>query len=112
MITASFGLSLGVLMGVLNVFYRDVGHMMGIVMQFWFWATPIIYTKDILPERLQAFMQFNPAFPLIDGYHRVIYLHHQPDWNSLGLLVCGITLLAGLAYSIFRRAQGEIVDAL
>ena len=111
-ITVAFALSLGILLGVLNVFYRDIGFLLGIVMQFWFWATPIIYTKDILPAKLQPFMNFNPMMPLVDGYHQIIYLNQMPNWQSLSGLLVGIFLLAIFSYLIFRRAQGEMVDAL
>jgi len=112
LVTAAFSLSLGVLLGVLNVFYRDVGFVVGIVIQFWFWSTPIVYTVDILPSKFQSFVDYNPIMPLINGYHNVIYLNLMPDWLSLIKFSFYLLILAGFTYSVFRRAQAEIVDAL
>ena len=53
-----FAIGLGIILGVLNVFFRDVGQFFGIVLQFWFWFTPIIYPITILPQALQDYMPF------------------------------------------------------
>jgi len=50
MILIAFAIGLGITLGVLNVFFRDVGQFFGIVIQFWFWLTPIVYPISILPE--------------------------------------------------------------
>src|SRR3546814_5398296 len=55
-IQIAFAIGLGMVLGVLNVFFRDVGQLFGVVLQFWFWLTPIIYPASILPERLQPLM--------------------------------------------------------
>jgi lipopolysaccharide transport system permease protein len=104
--------ALGITLGVLNVFYRDVGQLLVIFIQFWFWATPIVYTQDILPESIRALSNLNPLIPLVDGYHQVILLHRAPDWAGLITLAILTLGLIVLAQTIFRRAQGELVDAL
>lgn len=108
-ITAS---SLGITLGVLNVFYRDVGQLLVIVIQFWFWATPIVYTQNILPETLRELSYMNPLIPLIEAYQQIIYLHRAPDWSGLIPLTIISLGLVVVAQTIFRRAQGELVDAL
>lgn len=45
-----FAVGLGVTLGVLNVFFRDVGQFFGIFLSFWFWLTPIVYSPSILPQ--------------------------------------------------------------
>ena len=48
-----FAAGLGMILGILNVFFRDVGQMFGICLQFWFWLTPIVYPLSILPPGIQ-----------------------------------------------------------
>lgn len=108
-ITAS---ALGISLGVLNVFYRDVGQLLVIVIQFWFWATPVVYTQNILPESFRNLLFLNPLIPLVEGYQQVIYLHRAPSWSSLLALAIFTLGLVALAQTIFQRAQGEMVDAL
>jgi len=51
-----FAAGLGMVIGVLNVFFRDVGQLFSVILQFWFWLTPIIYPIDILPAVVQSYM--------------------------------------------------------
>jgi len=53
-------IGLGMVLGVLNVFFRDVGQFFGIFLQFWFWFTPVVYPASILPEQVKPFMASNP----------------------------------------------------
>ena len=99
-------------LGVLNVFFRDVGQFFGIFLQFWFWFTPIVYTLSILPDRLKPLMLLNPMAPIIEGYHAIFLTHQLPDWESLlipAILSMGLCLL-GLR--LFRLHVGEMVDEL
>ena len=48
-INIALALGLGLALGVLNVFMRDIGQIVPVVMQFFFWFTPIVYMVDIIP---------------------------------------------------------------
>ncbi len=107
-----FAAGLGMLLGLLNVFFRDVGQMFGIVVQFWFWFTPIVYPLAILPEPIRHAIQLNPMTALIQSYQNLFLYGRWPDWAQLlPLAVAGI-LLCGLALALFRRRSGEMVDEL
>jgi lipopolysaccharide transport system permease protein len=56
---------LGLTLGVLNVFFRDVGQLSAIVLQFWFWATPVVYPINILPPFFQQLIRYNPMTNLM-----------------------------------------------
>ncbi|WP_069267677.1 ABC transporter permease [Paraburkholderia nodosa] len=107
-----FGIGLGITLGVLNVFFRDVGQFFNIVLNFWFWLTPIVYSVDILPKQIQSGMQFNPMAPLVESFQVVMMQSKWPDWPQLWFVtVLGIALcLAG--FSLFRKRAGEMVDEL
>ncbi|MBF5003880.1 ABC transporter permease [Diaphorobacter sp. NR2-3-3-1] len=107
-----FALGLGVFLGTLNVFFRDVGQLTGVVLQFWFWLTPIVYTFSALPETAQRLLKFNPMHALISSYQRLFLDGLLPDWRSL-LPVCVVTvcfLLIGAWFFLSR--VGELVDEL
>ena len=111
-IQALFALGLGICLGVLNVFFRDVGHLTGVLLQFWFWFTPIVYPLSVLPEQLQVLVQLNPMAQLVAAYQG-IFIHQQwPDWHSLWpcLILAVVFCLVGLA--LFRKRAGEMVDEL
>ncbi|HEX2965440.1 MAG TPA: ABC transporter permease, partial [Syntrophorhabdaceae bacterium] len=54
-IEIALAIGLGIIVGVLNVFFRDVGQFFSIIMQFWFWFTPIVYPIKILPETIRPY---------------------------------------------------------
>ena len=107
-----FTLGLGVFLGTLNVFFRDVGQFTGIVVQFWFWLTPIVYTFSSLPEGARNAFRFNPMVPLIGAYQTIFLDKAWPDFGSLLPLVVltGAFLLMGAAFFLSR--VGELVDEL
>ena len=107
-----FALGLGISLGVLNVFFRDVGHLTGVVLQFWFWFTPIVYPVSVLPEQLRTLVQLNPMAQLIGAYQG-IFIHEQwPLWQNLWLSAVLALLFCVMALALFRKRAGEMVDEL
>lgn len=102
----------GVTLGVLNVFFRDIGQLSGVLLQFWFWATPIVYIASILPEWLRPWMNLNPMYHIMQGYQNIFVANQWPDWQNLALLTLFSMGLATYAVYFFRRHAGEIVDEL
>lgn len=107
-----FAIGLGVTLGVLNVFFRDVGQFFGIFMQFWFWLTPIVYPAAILPENIKLLMQYNPMYPLVTAYQGIFVNNRWPDWPSLAYPLISGLVLCVLGMRLFRLHAGEMVDEL
>lgn len=112
MIMIIFGLGLGFTLGVLNVFFRDVGQFFGIVLQFWFWLTPIIYPADVLPERVREYMRFNPMSSVMSACQNIIVKGELPNWFSIMPTVLAGILLCLIGFRLFRKHSGEMVDEL
>jgi len=109
---AIFAFGLGILVGVFNVFARDVGQVVGIVLQFWFWLTPIVYPLQIVPSNFRPIVEANPMVPLVGIYQNALLFGKWPDWTPLiGPAVLALILVAA-AYALFRRASPELVDVL
>lgn len=107
-----FAVGLGVTLGVLNVFFRDAGQLSNVLLQFWFWATPIVYPASILPDWLQPWMNLNPMYQLMQGYQGIFIANQWPQWQNLALFAVLAIGLALYALRLFRRHAGEIVDEL
>ena len=112
LIQQSFTLGIGMSLGVFNVFFRDIGHIVKIALQFWFWVTPIVYPVSILPDRLRGLIELNPLTHFITAYQQIV-LHNQ--WPQLilfkyHLIISIATLIIG--FFLFRRLSGDIVDEL
>ena len=107
-----FSIGVGVTLGVLNVFFRDVGQFFGIVLQFWFWLTPIVYPASILPEGVRSLMAFNPMAVLIESYQRILVTGEWPHWDKVAIVALVSLGLCALALRLFRIRSSEMVDEL
>jgi lipopolysaccharide transport system permease protein len=105
-------IGIGMIAGVLNVFFRDVGQFMTIAMQFWFWLTPIVYPASILPPEVRSLLGWNPMARVIEAYQAILVQGQAPDWRALLPVAVLAALLAVLALRLFRRRAGEMVDEL
>lgn len=107
-----FAMGLGVALGTLNVFFRDVGQITNVVLQFWFWLTPIIYTLEALPEDVRTLMEFNPLLPLITAWQVLFLERAWPDFTTLLPLVALTLVMLWLGAWLFLGRVGELVDEL
>ncbi len=107
-----FAIGLGITLGILNVFFRDVGQFFGIFLQFWFWLTPIVYPSNILPEAVAGAIRINPLTGVIEAAHDVLARGQWPHWGSLVPAFVIGALLCAWGWRLFRRHSGELVDEL
>ena len=108
----AFSTGLGMILGVLNVFFRDVGQAYGILLTFWFWFTPIVYPPKILPAWTHPFTALNPLASLIKAVQDVLVIGAWPNWISLLYPLLLSFLLCAFGLRLFRRHSGEMVDEL
>ena len=111
-IQVAFSIGLGMVLGVLNVFFRDVGQLFNVLLQFWFWFTPIVYPAAILPQKAQRLLGFNPMARLTAAYQKILVTGQGPDWVSLWPVALLGMLLCIWGLRLFRRHAGEMVDEL
>ncbi|HDM8356038.1 TPA: ABC transporter permease [Yersinia enterocolitica] len=107
-----FAIGLGMTIGVLNVFFSDVGQFFGIFLQFWFWLTPIVYSATILPDNLQEYVSYNPLAGIVMACQTVLVKGEWPDWYGiLPATIVGL-LLCFLGMRLFQKRAAEMVDEL
>src|SRR5690606_32735028 len=107
-----FAIGLGMVVGVLNVFFRDAGQFFTVLLQFWFWLTPIVYPSSILPEFIKNMLVLNPMAGLISGYQTIFVHGEMPNWLELLPITAAAALFCVLGLRLFRRRAGEMVDEL
>ncbi|MCU6496666.1 ABC transporter permease [Rugamonas sp. A1-17] len=108
----ALAIGLGMVLAVLNVFFRDVGQFFTIALQFWFWFTPVVYPVAALPAEVRAMLKWNPMAPVIGAYQDILVQHTLPDWGTLLPAVALAVLLCLLGMQLFRKRAGEMVDEL
>ena len=107
-----FATGLGLTLGILNVFFRDVGQFFAVFIQFWFWLTPIVYPITILPQGIRDLIYLNPMTQIMAAYQNILVNNAWPIWSSLWPLGLISGLLCLWCMRLFRRRSSEIVDEL
>lgn len=114
LVILSIGLAIGfgLILGIINVFLRDIGQIVPLLMQFSFWFTPIAYPASIIPEKYRYLLQFNPFYYLINSYHRVFAFNKSPELHQILTITIISFIILSVAWLSFSRATNEIVDSL
>jgi lipopolysaccharide transport system permease protein len=107
-----FAIGLGMLLGTINVFYRDVEQTTGMLLQFWFWLTPIVYPGRALPGVAADLLAWNPLWPIVQFAQAIFLEGRVPPWSTLAWPAVVTVALLVLGLVAFRRLSGEIVDEL
>lgn len=116
-VQTAFATGFALALSVLNVYFRDLQYLFGsIIMQAWFFLTPIVYPPSIVEQETNATIAkiytFNPMFRFTDMYRRLLYENRAPTLVSSVYLVvlAAVSLLIGFA--IFRRYEGRLAEEL
>lgn len=107
-----FSLGLAITLGVLNVFFRDIGQLVDVGLQFLFWGTPIVYTLAIVPEWAHSYINLNPMVHFIEVYQQIMLTQTLPTFNELLTLVCLTIAALVVAAYFFKVHANEMVDEL
>lgn len=105
-------LGIGLILGIMNVFLRDIGQAVPIILQMLFWFTPIVYPISIIPEAYRHWLNLNPMYPLTNAYQQILVYGNSPQWEGVFVIAIVGLILAGASLFIFRRASAEMVDVL
>jgi lipopolysaccharide transport system permease protein len=108
----ALAVGLGLALGVINVFFRDVAHAVGVGLQFWFWLTPIVYPLSVVPDEFRGVMTWNPVYGLVESYQRIVVEHRWPVWSHLWLAISVTVAVTVIAESVYRRLGPAMVDEL
>ena len=105
-------LGISFIVSSVTVYFRDLEHIIGVVLMAAFYATPIVYNIEQLPHALQVLVNLNPMTHLINGYRDIFYYHQMPNMEILFILL-GISLVLTIAgYFIFKKLQKGFAEEL
>lgn len=118
---AAFSLGLGLMLSVANVYFRDMRHLVGILLQVWFYLTPIVYPLTLVPEKshlggvtvpTRFLIELNPMTRFSQAFRALLYDLRLPSMGSLAYVLAWSvgTLVAG--WWIFKRSEGRLAEEL
>lgn len=93
------------ILSAIEMYMRDIEHIVNFVLAMAFYATPILYTPDIFPNNLSWILKINPMAYLVNAY-RDIFLYHQNP-SLYGLIIVGVfsVVIFIIGYIVFERLQ-------
>ena len=105
-------LGISFILSSVTVYFRDLEHIIGIVLLAAFYGTPIVYKLEQLPTKLQTLMKLNPMTHIINGYRDIFYYQRMPDMGSLLILLGISVVLTIVGYFIFKKLQKGFAEEL
>jgi hypothetical protein len=105
-------LGVALIFSAVTVYMRDIQHFIGVVLQLLFYATPIVYSIDTIPEGFRWILKWNPMTYIIEGYRAIFYNQTMPDLKALGILgIISIVILI-VGYLLFSKLQKRFAEEL
>ncbi|MHB8808920.1 MAG: ABC transporter permease [Desulfobulbaceae bacterium] len=109
-----FALGIAWIVSALHVFLRDVGQLVGVILQVGFWLTPIFWDINLMSPRIQSILKLNPIYYVIQGY-RDSFITFVPFWHHplYTLYFWGISLTVLVTGAlIFQKLKPQFADVL
>ncbi|MFX0198629.1 MAG: ABC transporter permease [Candidatus Hodarchaeota archaeon] len=105
-------LGAGLWLSALNVQYRDIRFTLSFLVQFWFFATPVVYPSRLVPERWRFIYSLNPMVGVVEGFRGVLLGKGQLDWPMVivSIIVIASFVITGSYY--FRRMEKGFADVM
>jgi lipopolysaccharide transport system permease protein len=107
-----FTLGLALVSSALNVFFRDVQHILGNFLTLWFFLCPIIYPVSLVPERLRPLLFLNPLGVMMIAYQDILFYHRFPDPNQLVIVFLASIVSFYFGYLVFDRYRKTIAEEI
>jgi lipopolysaccharide transport system permease protein len=105
-------LAAGLWLSPLNVRYRDVGHTIPFLIQFWFFASPVVYPVSLVPEKWRLLYSLNPMAGVIEGFRWALLGQQSPAFDVIAVsaVVVVALLLGGIVF--FKRMERTFADVV
>jgi ABC-type polysaccharide/polyol phosphate export permease len=92
-----------------NVYYRDISHILQIVLQVVFYLTPVLYSQKMLPAKYRVVLKLNPLTYMVNGFRLGVYDGLLPQWTSIFASFFCAFLMLYIGFKLFRKYQNDFV---
>lgn len=101
---------LGTMVACLNVFFRDVGQVLGVGFTAVFWLTPIVYPPGQAPQSFSWILEANPLTHMVEAYRYALLGQSLPGLAGLAYWAAVSIAFTALGSLMLRRGRGQILD--
>ena len=111
LVQLALSLGIGLAGAAVNVFFRDVKHLVTLGLQLWFYATPIIYPIDLVPTFLRPIIALNPMTGVIIAYRSVLIDGALPGPELIYSSMVSVIILI-IGFWFFKRVEPKFADII
>ena len=105
-------LSISFIVSSICVYFRDLQHFIGIILQLLFYAAPIVYSQDSIPKEYQWILKYNPMTYIINAYRQIFYYKNAVELRPIIILIIGSAITCYIAYKVFSKLQKGFAEPL
>lgn len=95
----------------INLFFRDLERLVNIFLNILFYATPIIYTSDLIPSEFKDYIILNPMYSVIELWH-LLFIKGLFDWNLFFVSFIYGTIIFFIGFFIFKKLSWRFAEVL
>ena len=106
------GLGCGIIIAALTTKYRDLVILVGFGVQLWMYATPVVYTADIIPKKYLSIYMLNAMTPIIECFRSVLLGTNTVAWNYWGISWIVTLIVLALGVVLFSRVEKTFMDTV
>jgi len=107
-----FAFSLGTIIALLTVFFEDLKEALPIVIQLWFWMTPIIYMKEMIADKYPLILILNPFYQFVHIYQDIFLYSKLPSLQSIMVILTLTLVTLFLAAYLYKKTISIIKDII
>jgi len=104
-----FALGCSFFFAMANVYFRDMAHILQVILSAWFYLCPVLYSLDFIPEQYRIWFRLNPLLYPLNGFRLAIYYGLLPSPQSMAASLAGGLAALWIGYALFRRYQDSLV---
>ena len=95
-----------------GLFFRDLGNLLGIIILFMFFSTPVFYDVIQIPEEYRWAIYLNPLTPVIINTRTILFKPSAPNWNMVGLSCLTGLVIFQFGFCVFMRLRRRFADVV
>lgn len=104
-------LGMGLMLSMLHAFFRDMEHLVAVVINLMFWLTPIVYPLKQIPKEYRVYLALNPLTYLISAW-RELFMEGRLQWSHLAISAVSAVVFLLLGIFTFRRLGRRLDEVL
>jgi ABC-type polysaccharide/polyol phosphate export permease len=114
---AGFALGIGLFLSMLNARYRDVNHIVTVVLSFFFYTAPIVYPISMVQEKYDAhpwleIYEWNPLTVFVESFRNILWDLEFPGWGNMGYMLAWSAVVLIVGWTFFQRRARDVSEEL